>query len=219
MADQLATPEDLAAALQLDYAGLTPIQQASMALLVECATAVVQEAAGGQRIVQVVDDELTIMGLSDSWLDLPQIPVTAVSAVTIDGEATTHWRKFGDRLFRRYGWQRDLGAGWRYGYGYSSQFGAHHHCDVPEPSVITVTCTHGYAPGAQELQLGRSAVLSLATPVFENPGGRISESIDDYSATYASSVAAMSAAMDASPYHKAAIRRQYGRRAGLVRIG
>lgn len=211
-ADQLATPEDLASALQQD------LDLATATLLMECATAVVQEAAG-QRIVQVVDDELTIMGTSDSWLDLPQIPVTAVSAVTIDGEATTHWKKFGDRLFRRHGWQRDLGFGWRYGYGYRSQFGAHHHCDTPEPSVITVTCTHGYAPGAQELQLARSAVLSLATKVYANPSGVVSESIDDYSASYASATAAMASAMDASPYLKQALRRQYGRRAGLVRIG
>lgn len=210
MADQLATPEDLASALQQD------LDLATATLLVECATAVVQEAAG-QRIVQVVDDQLTIMGTSDSWLDLPQIPVTAVSAVTLDGSDVSDWKLIGNRLWRSCGWQTNLGQSW---WPPSPDRGfAYYNNRVPEPSVVALTVTHGYATGAQELQLARSAVLSLATKVYSNPSGLISESIDDYSASFASSVAAMSAAMDASPYLKQALRRQYGRRGGLVRIG
>jgi hypothetical protein len=55
MADQLATPEDLAALLQDSQ-----VDRATAELLLECATAVVQSAAGGQRILQVVDDAVTL---------------------------------------------------------------------------------------------------------------------------------------------------------------
>jgi hypothetical protein len=203
MADQLATPEDLASALERD-----DVDESKAILLVECATAVVQEAAG-QRIVQVVDDPFEIMGTSDSWLALPQIPVTAASAITIDGAATTHWKKFGDRLWRSHGWQRNLGCSW------SSCNGVHDHGCGPEPSAIGGIYTHGYAPGAQELQLGRGAVLSICTAAYGNPAGVKAEKIDDYAVTYA----VLSGQMDASPYLAAALRKKYGRRGGLVRIG
>jgi hypothetical protein len=195
MADQLATPSDLAAALQSN------VDTATATLLIECATSVVQEAAGGQRIIQVVDDTATLIGVSDAWLDLPQIPVTAVGAVTLDGTAVaagvlttdTQYKRFGDRLWRGRGWQVNCGV----------------------PSEVVVVNTHGYPPGAQELQRARHAVLSLCAAVYANPDGATSVHIDDYSAAYE----AMSARMEASKFLKAALRRQYGRRAGLVRIG
>jgi hypothetical protein len=194
MADQLATPEDLASALERD-----DIDASKAVLLVECATAVVQEAAG-QRLVQVVDDVLEIMGTTDHWLALPQIPVSAVSAVTIEGTVTTHFKKFGDRLWRRDGWL---------------SCGGTNHWRGPEPAQVVVTYTHGYAPGAQELQLARAAVLSITTAAYGNPAGLKSEKIDDYAATFG----VLSGQMDASPYLAAALKKKYGRRGGLVRIG
>ena len=193
MADQLATPEDLASLLQLEYASLTAGQQATLLLLVETATGVVQDAAGGQRIVAVAGDVVEVMGTHDSWLALPQIPVTAVASVTVDGDAITDWKLFGNRLFRRCGWQ----VCW------------------DEPSLVSVTCDHGYADGAQELQNARRAVLAICQAAYGNPGGLSSESIDDYKATYSS----LAAALDAAPELKASLRRTYGRRAGLVRVG
>lgn len=196
MADQLATPADLASLLQQD------LDTATATLLVEAATAVVQEAAGGQRILQVVGDTFTVTGTTDSWLDLPQIPVTAVSAVTIDGDALTagtagdpptRYRRRGNRLWRGDGWQIWTG----------------------EPSEVAGTYTHGYAAGNQRLQLARSAVLALAAVPYSNPAGAISVKIDDYAEAYS----AVSARMEASKGLKAALRRQYGRRSGLVRIG
>jgi len=187
MADQLATPEDLASLLERD-----DIDTYKATLLIEMATAIVQQACGGQRIIQVVDDPLEIMGLTDSWLALPQIPVTAVSSVTLDGEAITDWKKFGDRLFRKVGWQNDLGwqnrTGWPlwdsyysdYFPGYDPITGAHTQSYGQEPSAVVVTCTHGYAPGSQDLQLGRQAVLSLCASAYANPTGATSEHIDDY---------------------------------------
>lgn len=199
MADQLATLSDLAAHPAL--AGQT-IADATATLLLECATAVVQEAADGQRIVQVVGDTLSLTGLSGSWLDLPQIPVTAVASVTLDGVTLTAgaagsggstYRLRGDRLWRGTGWQ--------------SHFG--------EPSDVAVVCTHGYPAGSQSLQLARSSVLALVVGVLGTPNGATQVRIDDYAATYD----AMTVQMQASPTLRAAIKRTYARRAGIVRIG
>lgn len=197
MADQLATLQDLADALQVPLAS---VPTGTGTLLLECATAVVQGAAGGQRIVQVSGETLNVLGTTDSWLDLPQIPVTAVASVTLDGTLLTvgtldpaHYKLRGNRLWRTGGWQTYVG----------------------QPSDVVVVHTHGYAPGAQELQLARNAVLSLAKAQFANPSGAASESIDDYNVSFQ----AMSAQMEASPFVKAALRRQYGRRGALVRLG
>ena len=189
MVDLLATPEDLASALQQN------LDASTATLWLEVATAVVQEAAGGQRILQVVDDTFSLLGTTDSWLDLPQRPVTAVSGVEIDGEPVTDWVRFGSRLWRRCGWSA---------------------CPH-EPTTVTGVYTHGYPDGAQELQLARGAVLGLAQTAYSMPaGGAVQrEQIDDYAVAYA----AVRSALDASPALTAALRRKYGRRAGIVRIG
>lgn len=209
MADMLCTPEDLASLLERDLDAFKAI------MLIECATGVVQEAAGNQRIVQVVDDTGEQMGTTDAWLELPQRPVTAVSHVSIDGGAElipgtrTGFKKVGNRLWRSSGWapywNQPSVVGYVHGYVAGSQ----------EPSAITYTWTHGYATGAQELQLARAAVLGLIRDLFDNPTGAAREAIDDYSVAYA----AMAAAMEANPNLRAALRRRYGVRAGIVRIG
>lgn len=196
MADQLCTPEQLASALQQD------LDASTANLWINAATAVVQEAAGNQRILQVVDDTATLLGTTDSWLDLPQRPVTAVTSVTVDGETLTAvtaggnaegYRRYGARLWRGCGWQTYCG----------------------EPSTVVVVNTHGYAPASQGLELARAATLGLAKQAYSNVGGATREQIDDYAVAYE----AVTAAIEASPNLKAALRRQYGRRAGLVRIG
>lgn len=196
MADQLATPEDLASFLQQD------LDLATATLLIEAATAVVQEAAGGQRILEVAGDTATLIGTTDSKLDLPQIPVTAVTSVTLDGTAVTAgaagsvpstWRRIGNRLWRTDGWQSWIG----------------------EPSTVVVVYTHGYAAPHQRLQLARSAVLTLAAVPYGNPSGATQVKIDDYAEAYS----AIAARMETARGLKSALRRQYGRGAGLVRVG
>lgn len=211
MADQLATPEDLASLLERD-----DIDAYKAGVLVETATAIVQEAAGGQRIVQVAGDVLPIMGTTDSWLPLPQLPVTAVTSVVLDGTTLTvgtDYQVFGNRLWRGVGWQTNLG--WPMDWPRTAWPGFTWANSTASPSLAVVTYTHGYAPGAQELQLARSAVLSICTGAYGNPQGLKSESIDDYSATYA----ALSGQMEATPFLKTALAKKYGRRAGIVRIG
>lgn len=196
MADQLATPEQLASYLQSD------LDAATADVLLNAATAVVQEAAGGQRILEVVDDTFTTVGLTDSWLALPQIPVTAVESASIDGaaltlgapgDATTTYRVVGNRLWRTDGWQSYIG----------------------EPSEVTGVYTHGYPAGHQGLELARMATLALAAVPYSNPSGATQVKVDDYAEAYS----AISARMEAARNLKAALRSRYGRRAAFVRVG
>jgi hypothetical protein len=123
--DLLATTSDLAAVLQIAEADL---KTSTAQVLLETATAVVQ-AVTGQRIVEVVDDEVVLDadefdgGL---YLNLPQRPVTAVGAVLVGATAVTdvssQLRR--SRLYRA--------GGWRSANCWSS------------PSTVTVTYTHGY---------------------------------------------------------------------------
>lgn len=215
MADQLATPSDLASLLQQD------VDTSTATLLIEAATAVVQQACGGQRIVQVLGDTLTLSGTADSWLPLPQLPVTNVTSVTLDGTtltAGTDYKVLGNRLWRRQGWQANFGWPWELqGIGSPWYTYAPPSLTWPyqEPSTVVVVCDHGFPTGSQDLQLARTAVLSLAATGYSNPSGATSESIDDYHVGFDAAVARM----QLSPHMQALLAKKYGRRAALVRIG
>lgn len=192
MADQLATAADLAL-----IPGVDPdLSEATKTLLIECATAVVQAVCGGQRIVEVVDDVVTLdLDGADGglYLALPQRPVTAVSSVLIGSTAITD---FTPQLGRGRLWRA---SGWR------STLLAH---PMSQPSDVTVTYTHGYPEGDQRLQLARSAVLSLAAgPASGATAGVSREQIDDYAVQYE----AMAARMEASQFLVERLRAQYGR--------
>jgi hypothetical protein len=213
MADQLATTTDLASFMQIDPASLNT---ATATLLIECATAAVQQAGGGQRIVQVAGDTCSILSTSESWLELPQIPVTSVASVVLDGVTLTvgtDYKVFGNRLWRVQGWQNNLGWTWGWDWQPTWLWPVTTY-PFPEPSLSAITYTHGYAAGAQELQLARLATLSLARGVYINASGVSSEHIDDYSVTFST----MATDLEMSKYLRNAIRKAYGRRAGLVRI-
>lgn len=194
MADQLATPVDLASLLETDL----DLYKATM--LIECATSIVQEHAGGQRIVQVLGDTAELLGDTGSWLDLPQLPVSGVTSVTLDGVAVAEGRTCGcwnrpgtSRLWRDKGWATTPGV----------------------PSTVNVVYDHGYPAGVQDLQFARSAVLGLLRSVYGNPTGLTRLQIDDYAEAYE----ALAARMEASPHLQRALLRKYGRPSGLVKIG
>lgn len=191
MADMLANPQDLASLLERD-----DIDTFKATLLIECATAVVQ-AIVGQRIIEVVDDTITLdVDEIDSGpgLLLPERPVTAVTAVQIGAtpiaDYVTQLRR--GRIWRASGWRSYMLA-------YPTQ-----------PNGVTVTYTHGYPDGHQRLQLARSAVLALVKGAYANPTGSTHMGIGDYNASYTE----ISAQMDASPFLAAALKRQYGRPLG-----
>ena len=186
MADQLATPQELASFLQLNYATLSAAQQATMLMLVELATSKVQRAAGGQRIVQVTNTNtvIDVTDPCDHHLALPQLPVQSVSSVKIDGTTIADWYLRRQMLWRSGGWMRSYSP----------------------PSQVTTTFTSGYASGSQWLQFGKANCLSLGAMGWGNPGGATSEALDDYRVTYAEA----DARMQLTEYQEAAIMDAYG---------
>jgi hypothetical protein len=195
VADMIATREQLASALQKD------VDNATADVWLAASTAVVQEAAG-QRIVLVEDEQITLTGTTDSWLRLPQQPVRSVATVLLDGAAVTlgvagsggaTYRLRGTRLWRGDGWQKYVG----------------------EPSEVDIIYSHGYDTAEQGIELARGTVIGLARTPYDNPSAVSREQIDDYSVAYQ----VASAALEVNKFLRRALRRQYGPRAGLVRIG
>jgi hypothetical protein len=196
VADKLATEADLAAKLQVAVADL---DAASAAFALEAATAVVQ-ATVRQRLVLVTDDTAVVPGSYDNWLRLPERPVVSVASVSLDGTALSlgtasgTYRLRGGQLWRDLGW---LAA-------------------VCEPSDVTVVYSHGYGINDQGLQLARGFTATLAAGSYESLGGAVQrEQIDDYSVAYA----AAAGQMETTPAMSTALRRQYGRKAGMVWAG
>lgn len=195
--DMLATPGDLQGmpGVTIDIDGAT--------LLLQLATAIVQSICG-QRIVQVVDDQV-VLDLDEydggPWLYLPERPVTAVSAVAIGATALAAPVDYTVQLSRGRVWRA---TGWR------SALIAY--CD--QPSTVTVVYTHGLPVGHQKLQLGRAAVLALAKPVASNPTGATRITIDDYTEAYD----AMTAKMEASTFLADRLRAQYAKPPTSVRL-
>jgi hypothetical protein len=159
VADQLITPAELASALHIPFAQL---DTAAAALGINAATAHVQLAAG-QRLVAVVGDQVELPGTTSWWLRLPERPVTAVTAVTLDGAAIADWTQHASRLWRDNGWQN---------------------CRTWQPSKVAVTYNHGYPTGDQKLEPARSYVFPLAASVYDNPTLAEALAIDDYRASY-----------------------------------
>lgn len=218
MADQLATPQDLASLVQSD------LDLSTATVVIEAVTAVVQEAAGNQRLIQVVNDPFEIEGTTSPWLVLPQRPVTAVSSVVRDDGCvvalgtgiSANYKKVGNRLWSRTGWQAGLGVGLYEPYPFTQNgaFLGASGCSQT-PTIVSGLYSHGYVAGSQDLQLARSYVLAIARGIVTNAVGATSESIDDYHVAYD----AAAARVEANPSITKSLRRKYGARAGLARIG
>lgn len=181
MADQLATPEELASYLQRD------LDASTANLLLNLATSKVQRAAGGQRVVDATSTAVidVVADCWDPWLELPQFPVRAVATVTLNGTVITDWYLRQQKLWRADGWRGS----------------------TTEPAqAIVEGYQHGYLTGSQYLEFARDCTLSLAGMGYGNPGGVTSEAIDDYKVTWAEANARMQVTEDM----RAAIADAYG---------
>lgn len=207
MTAELVTAEELSA-----WVGVS-IPQARADLFISAATALVQ-AETGQTLTQVIGDTVVLDGRPEEWLPLPQRPVTAVTSVTMQDANLapvtldpSQYTPRGNRIWRAWGWQFSaifMPPVKMLGYQYLT---------YPPPSQITVVFDHGWPPGHQNLELARMAVFGLGASVFANPAGSRSISVDDYTETFADSVAGMQ--LPASV--RAALRRRYGHSVGSVR--
>lgn len=97
-------------------------------------------------------------------LELPFKPISAVSAVRVNGVAVTGWVLRGNTIYRV------AGFGYRWAY---------------PPDQVDVDLTYGYAAATDDV---KAAVIEIAGQAYEVPNGAIvSETIDDYAVRYATS--------------------------------
>lgn len=139
----------------------TDVPEGTARLLLELVTAEVQGYTG-QTISAVTGDVVTLLPVGETVLFLPELPVTAVATVVVDGTALVvtddyMWTPAGV-LTRR-----------------SNNWGV-------IPSSVVVTYSHGYAEIPGDIKL---VCLQAAARALENPSGAVSEQVDgDYAVTY-----------------------------------
>lgn len=156
MADPWATPEELRLHLRLDT-----IDTAQAAALISAAETLIR-AELQQTIDPVTGDELELVGNGRRVLNLPEMPVTAVTSVTEDGTLLEHGT---DYRWNRYGILTRLGAGgW------------------PLDAQVTVVYDHGYD---QVPAVVKQVCLQLAGRAWPRPTTAVAaESLGDRSVTY-----------------------------------
>lgn len=149
-----ATASELASYLQKD------LDTASATLVLTVASArFAREAETAWAATNVTYTD-TVDGCSN--VVLPYRPVTAVSAVRINGAVITGWTLRNGIIYRT------AGFGYRYAY---------------PPDEIAVDLTYGYTTVPDDV---KGAVLEMAAQAYEIPVGAIvSESIDDWAVRYA----------------------------------
>jgi len=152
-----ATPTELAGHLQMDLDTYTATQALTLASERFC-------KAADTRFEPTAVTYVALGGYGRR-LNLPFRPVTAVSAVRINGTAVTDFTLVRNAVWRQAGFS--TGA---------------------FPDKVEVDLTHGYASAPDDV---KAAVLDWAGDMYQNPDSAVSESIDDYSVKYAASDAAM----------------------------
>jgi len=159
-------------------ATFTAAQTTRATQIIEAVSAVVQAYCNRVQLVEVVDDEITLNGSYAYRLPLPLGPVSSVSAVTVDGTATTAYDLVQDTLVRN-------------GLDVQPPF---HVPTTPHwggPDVeIGVTYTHGLSAVPEKV---KAVTFDLAARPYANPTSVRSQSIDGYSVTYAGQLSGSSA--------------------------
>lgn len=149
----------LAEAADLDLKGVDVSNGVLVDLMLNAASWIIREAAGS--VISQVTSTIKLMAPAGRWMLLPG-PVSAVTAVLVDGDAVTDWKLLNGMLFRSCGWQP-----W---------------C---EPVEAQVTLTHGYAEVPADIvnlcadlaKLGIEAAGKKSTPANVVA---VSYSVDDY---------------------------------------
>jgi hypothetical protein len=184
---------NLAASGDLTARGVTVTSVHTVMLAV--ASSVVRAAAGSPILEN--ESAVTLTGWGDRSLELPGKPVTAVSAVEVDGVAVT------DFLLTDSGnlWCRD---GWG--------------C-ADDPVSVEVTMTHGLPTvPAHVVQLVCDLAIAgaAAAPDGAHDPRVVAERIDDYSVTFAQGAEAVASVMELPKMTRHWLRAQFGGGAGVV---
>jgi hypothetical protein len=190
--DLLATPADLRTLLDETTETLSD-DKANVVLSIASGAV---RAAARQTITSVTGDTVVLIGDPGQWFDLPQRPVTAVTSVKLDGSLITDYKVFGNRLWRRCGWETCPG----------------------EPSAVEVVYSHGLPDWDDRLGYAQGVTLTLAAKLFTNVVGATGMSIDDFSMQF-TQTSTSDLAGTIPPNVVKTLRFTYGERAGLVGIG
>lgn len=157
-----ATVEDVATYIKQN---LTAADAATVSFLLDQVTKTIQNRTG-QTITQVAGDVITLSPRGHSILVLPEVPVTAVASVVVEGvtqvaDTDYTWESYG-LLFRPVG--RTWGSKRR---------------------SVVVTYTHGYATIQDDLKMATCELVSRAFQSGAGPNvAAISESLESgYSRT------------------------------------
>lgn len=191
--DLLATSEDLRAWMQDP-----DIDEATATVVLAAASGHVRGAVG-QDLSLTWGDTVVLDGVAEQWLSLPQRPVIAVTAVTINGATvpSADWTLSGSRLYRWAGWNRVLVMTASTSYGRA-------------PTLVAVTYDHGYPEIPDDI---KGATLAMAADILANPTGLLSENIDDYTWRRSDTTTGTAAGMLLRD-----VVRRYGVRARSVRL-
>lgn len=190
---------DLASESDLDARGVEADANIDVGVFLSIASSVVRKAAQSPIVETTSTVDLWAQD-EDRYLDLPGKPVTAVSAVVLDGTtlAASDYQLIHGRLWRQCGW----------GCGY-------------DPKKATVTLTHGYL-AAPDWVVQLVCDLAIAG-IKAAPGGArdprvFVESLGPYSVTWSQlgASAQVATAMELPSATKLALRRAFGGSAALV---
>jgi hypothetical protein len=159
---QFAHAEDLAAYLGRELSAEEEARAESSLLAI--ASSIVQRYTG-QTIELVEDDEATIYAGGVGHLFLPELPVSAIDSIEVDGTAldsAAYALTGSGMLSRRDGLWGPSVEGW-------------------SDAVVVVTYTHGFAVIPDDIV---QATVMIASELFSNPGDVQQESIGSYSVSY-----------------------------------
>lgn len=192
------TLPNLANTADLSTRGVTIADEDLADTMLAVASAVVRSAAGSPILEATSTVSIWATDPGVRWLDLPGQPVTAVSAVTVDGAAVDagDYKLANNRLWSTTPWCSDL-----------------------EPVEVQVTLTHGLAEVPAHIV---NLVCDLAIAGMNTAGegartpGVLVESIDDYSVTFAQGAEATASVMELPAGTKRALRKRFGSGASAV---
>lgn len=146
---QYATAADLATLLNVTFDGADTDRAM---LLLELVSDEIQ-ANCHQQLTQLVDDVVTLPGNWSGELLLPGPPVTTVTTVTMDGDATSGWTLLNNRLWRT------SPVEWVGNRTFAGYWGG------PE-TAVQVTYTHGHTTVPD---VARATALRAAARAWNNP--------------------------------------------------
>lgn len=181
----------LATAADLDARGISYTPAQADAFLAAASEAV-RDAAG--YVISRTVSTVTFEAPSGPWLPLSW-PVVSVASVSVDGTVVDDWRLVDGRLWRQVGWRADR----------------------HEPSVVSVTLTHGYDPVPADIvdlvcAMVGSAVAASADG-YQSTSGLQSRTrqVDDYreTDTYETGAAGVSGRMELPAPTRDWLRRRF----------